>query len=88
LEAVDLKQAIDIDPCLFIFDKATCLVCVNDTLLCAKNDEDTDEVICQLSKEHNMALEVEDDVVGFLGAEIKKDHETGVVTMKQKGLKP
>jgi hypothetical protein len=34
-----------------------------------------------------MALEVEDDVAGFLGVEIKKDCETGQVTLKQKGLK-
>jgi hypothetical protein len=56
-------------------------------LLYAKNHEDIDEVIRQLSEEQNMALEVEDDGVGFLGVEIKKDDETGVVTLKQKGLK-
>jgi hypothetical protein len=56
-------------------------------LLHAKYHEDIDEVICQLSEELDMALEVEDDVAGFLGVEIKKDRETGVVMLKQKGLK-
>ena len=34
-----------------------------------------------------MALEVEDDVAGFLGVDIKKDRATGCVTLKQDGLK-
>ena len=87
LEAIGFKQAIDVDACLFISDKVICLVYVDDTLLYAKKQEDIDEVIRQLSEERNMALEVEDDVAGFLGVEIKKDRETGVVTLKQKGLK-
>ena len=87
LEATGFKQAIGVDPCLFISDKVICLVCVDDTLLCAKNHGDTDEVIRQLTEERNMALEVEDDVAGFLGVKIKKNRETGEVTLKQKELK-
>ena len=34
-----------------------------------------------------MALEVEDDVAGFLGVDIKKDPNAGYVTLKQVGLK-
>ena len=84
LEAIGFKQAIDVDPCLFISDKVICLVCIDDTLLYAKNHDDVDKVIQQLTEERNMALEVEDDVAGFLGVEIKKNRETGEV---QKGLK-
>ena len=34
-----------------------------------------------------MALEVEDDVAGFLGVDIKKDPQTGCIRLKQEGLK-
>ena len=64
-----------------------CLVYVDDTLLYAKNEEDIDEVIRQLQDERKMALEVEDDVAGFLGVDIKKDPETGYIKLKQVGLK-
>ena len=68
--------------------KVMCLVvCGDDTLLHAKNAEDIDEVICKLTKECDMALEVEDDAAGFLGVEIKKTQATGCVTLKQDGLK-
>ena len=87
LEAIGFRQAIDVDPCLFISKKVTCLVYVDDTLLYAKNDEDIDEVIYKLTEERDMALEVEDDVAGFLGVDIKKDRATGCVTLKQDGLK-
>jgi hypothetical protein len=33
-----------------------------------------------------MALEVEDDVAGFLGVKIKKNLETGKVTLSRKDL--
>ena len=32
LEATGFKQAVDVDPCLFISDKVICLVYVDDTL--------------------------------------------------------
>ena len=34
-----------------------------------------------------MALEIEDDVAGFLGVDIKKNTATGEITLKQVGLK-
>jgi hypothetical protein len=82
LEAIGFEQAIDVDACLFISEKVICLVYVDDTLLYAKNHEDIDEVIRQLTEERNMALEVEDDVAGFLGVDIKKDAETGYITLR------
>lgn len=87
LEAIGFQQAIDVDPCLFISDKVICLVYVDDTLLYAKNDADIDEVVRQLQDERQMALEIEDDVAGFLGVDIKKDSDTGCVILKQDGLK-
>ena len=87
LEAIGFRQAIEVDPCLFISEKVICLVYVDDTLLYAKDPKDIDEVIERLSKERKMALEIEDDVAGFLGVDIKKDPETSVITLKQVGLK-
>ena len=92
LEAIGFEQAIDVDPCLFISDKVICLVYVDDTLLHAKDSKDIDDVIEKLTKPKSdggreMALEVEDDVAGFLGVDIKKDPVTGVIRLKQEGLK-
>ena len=41
LEAVGFSQASEIDSCLFISDKVVCLIYVDDTLLFARNQEDT-----------------------------------------------
>ena len=76
LEAIGFKQATDVDPCLFISKKVICLLYVDDTLLYAKDEKDIDEVIRQLTKERKMALEVEDDVAGFLGVDIKRNPDT------------
>ena len=87
LEAIGFRQAIEVDACLFISKKVICLTYVDDTLLYAKNDEDIDEVLRQLKEDRQMDLEVEDDVAGFLGVDIKKDPTTGNITLKQIGLK-
>jgi hypothetical protein len=62
-------------------------VYVDDTLLYAKDPKDIDEVIRQLREDRKMDLEEEDDVAGFLGVDIKKDEKTGVIRLKQVGLK-
>ena len=87
LEAIGFRQATNVDPCLFISDKVICVCYVDDTCLYAAKSEDIDEVIRQLTEERRMALEVEDDVAGFLGVEIKKNQDTGQITLKQVGLK-
>ena len=87
LEAIGFAQARDVDPCLFISEKVICLVYVDDTLLYAKNQEDIDEVISLLKNERQMELEKEDDAAGFLGVDIRRNPETGCVTLKQDGLK-
>jgi hypothetical protein len=86
LQACGFEQKLDVDPCLFISDKVICLVYVDDTLLYAKSMDDIDEVIRKLTQDHQMTLEVEDDVAGFLGVHIEKDPQTGNIILTQKGL--
>ena len=86
MEACGLSQVTEIDPCLFISDKVICLVYVDDTLLFARDQKDIDEMIRRLQEDQGMALEVEDDVAGFLGVHMKKDPETGEITLTQQGL--
>ncbi len=86
LEAIGFQQATEIDPCLFISDKVICLVYVDDTLLFSRNMADIDDVIRRLKDDCEMKLEVEDDVAGFLGVDIRRDTETGRITLTQKGL--
>lgn len=87
LEAIGFRQAIEVDACLFISEKVICLTYVDDTLLYAEKDEYIDEVLRRLQEERQMSLEVEDDVAGFLGVDIKKDPTTGNIILKQIGLK-
>jgi hypothetical protein len=87
LEAVGLVQQLEVDPCLFISDKVICLVYVDDTLLFAKDMKDIDEVLAKLqAPPHNMLLEEEDDVAGFLGVHIQRDNKKGEVSLTQVGL--
>jgi hypothetical protein len=85
LEAVGFESATDVDPCLFISDKVICLVFVDDTLLYSPKAEYIDEVLQQL-KDHDMDLEVEDDVAGFLGVHIDRNEAKGEITLTQTGL--
>ena len=87
LEDVGFEQMIEVDPCLFVSEKVICLVYVDDMLLFAKDEKDIDDVIYKLRKEQHMAIEEEDDVAGFLGVDIKKNTDTGEITLKQVGLK-
>ena len=79
LEAVGFTQASEIDPCLFISDKVICLVYVDDTLLWARDQKDIDEILYKLVNNQKMAIEVEDDVAGFLGVLIKPHTSDGAV---------
>jgi hypothetical protein len=63
-----------------------CLVYVDDTLLFARDMADIDEVLRKLVDEQGMALEVEDDVAGFLGVHIHRDEKNNTITLTQKGL--
>ena len=83
LEAIGFKQAINVDPCLFISDKVICLVYVDDCLFFAKDQADIDLAIERL-KGH-FKLEVEDEVGGFLGVHIERNDKNQVI-LTQKGL--
>ena len=85
LESIGFQTATDIDSCLFISDKVICLCYVDDTLLFSPKQEWIDEVIEQL-KQTDLTVEIEDDVAGFLGVQIKRDDEAGTVTLTQTGL--
>ena len=86
LERVGFEQATEIDPCLFISEHVICLVYVDDTLLFARDMKHIDDILRRLVDDEKMALEVEDDVAGFLGVHIDKNNATGEITLTQTGL--
>ena len=86
LERVGFEQATEIDPCLFISEHVICLVYVDDTLLFARDMKHIDDILEKLVNEQKMALEVEDDVAGFLGVHIDRNAATGEITLTQTGL--
>jgi Reverse transcriptase (RNA-dependent DNA polymerase) len=85
LESVGFHAATDVDSCLFISDKVICLCYVDDTLLFSPKQEWIDEVIDKL-RQTDLSIEIEDDVAGFLGVQIKRDDNAGTVTLTQTGL--
>jgi hypothetical protein len=86
LESIGFVAATNIDSCLFISDKVICLCYVDDTLLFSPKQEWIDEVIDKLKNTADLSVEIEDDVAGFLGVQIKRDDEKGTVTLTQTGL--
>jgi hypothetical protein len=76
LEKIWFVSAMDIDPCLFIFDKVICLVYVDDTLFYSPKPEYIDEVIQKL-RDENVDLEEEEDIASFLGVHIKRNESNG-----------
>jgi Reverse transcriptase (RNA-dependent DNA polymerase) len=85
LESIGFQASTDIDSCLFISDKVICLCYVDDTLLFAREQESIDEVIEQL-RQTDLTIEIEDDLAGFLGVQIKRNDADGTVTLTQTGL--
>lgn len=85
LEAIGFRSEESLDSCLFISDKVICLVYVDDTLFYSPNMQYIDEVIEQL-RQQEMDLEVEGEVLGFLGVHINNNTETGTITLTQSGL--
>jgi hypothetical protein len=86
LERAGLEQQTDVDPCLFMSDKVVCLLYVDDQLLYSDDMEEINKVLKYLREVENITLEEESDVAGFLGVDIKRDDENGVITMTQTGL--
>jgi hypothetical protein len=86
LELVGFESIHDVDPCLFVSDKVICLVYVDDTLFFSPKQEFIDDVIRRLQHEHNLDLEVEQDVAGFLGIHLDRDPTSGHIKLTQIGL--
>ncbi|CAB9510065.1 expressed unknown protein [Seminavis robusta] len=86
LQAVgSIPATTEVDPCLLISDKVTCLVHVDDKLFYARNPQDIQDVLEELSK-RNIVLEEEESVTGFLGVDIYKETHQGEICLTQKGL--
>ena len=60
------KPATDVDPCLFISEKVTCLTHVDDCIMVARDPADINFVMDKL-RARKMDFEEEEDVAGFLG---------------------
>ena len=86
LESIGFVAATDVDSCLFISDRVIILCYVDDTLLFSPKQEWIDEVLHKLRNTADLSVEVEDDVAGFLGVQIKRDDQEGTVTLTQTGL--
>ena len=84
MEICGMKQS-QLDPCLFIGTKVTCIQYVDDLLFWARDENDIHELAMNL-REVGVDLEQEDDAAGFLGVLLEKDPDTGLLEMKQTGL--
>jgi hypothetical protein len=84
LESIGFVQQVEVDACLFISPKVILLLFVDDNLLFARNMQDIDDVLKQLTDSKKIKLEVEDDVAGFLGVLINR--KKGHIELTQTGL--
>ena len=73
------------DPCIFIVEKFICIVYVADLIFWAKGKSDMRDLIIKL---HDLGVDLEQEEysVGFLGVDLERDEETGLIKMKQPGL--
>lgn len=84
MEACGMSQS-NFDPCMFVGDRVIAISWVDDILFWAKNEEDINELAMKL-RELGLLLEQEEDAAGFLGVNLERDEETGLLEMKQTGL--
>ena len=59
------------DPCLFLGEKVTCIVYVDDLIFWARNEDNIHNLEINL-RELGVNLDQEDDAVGFLGVTLGK----------------
>ncbi|KAL3782482.1 hypothetical protein ACHAWO_005229 [Cyclotella atomus] len=85
-ETLGLRQS-DHDPCLFVGEKVTAIVYVDDILFFARDDSDIDNVISALQKNH-VQIRREGTAEGFLGVALEHTTNNGVTQIKltQAGL--
>ena len=75
------------DPCVFIGKKVMAIIYVDNILFWEVNVNDIHDVVMELRKQ-GVNLEQEDDAAGFLGITSGRDQTTGLMEMKQVGLRP
>jgi len=75
----------NLDPCLFISDRVICICYVDDLIFWAKDENDIHDLAIKL-REKGVDLEQEEDAAGFLGVNLERDEDTGLLEMKQVGL--
>ena len=63
IEESGLKQS-EFDPCIFIVDKGTCVMYVDDLIFWAKEEDDIHDLAMKL-RELGVDLEQYDDATGF-----------------------
>jgi hypothetical protein len=62
------------------------LIYVDDTLFFLPKKVYINQVIQKLKVDHQMDLEIESNVSGFLGVHVERDRTTGSITLTQHGL--
>ncbi len=74
-----------LDPCLFVGEKVICISYVNDLIFWARDERDIHHIAMKL-REVGVDLEQETDAAEFLGIQMERDPDTGLLEMKQEGL--
>ena len=70
LEQSGLRQS-KFNPCLFVSDKVTCIVYIDDLIFWARKKDDIHNLVIYL-KELGVDLYQEDDTAGFLGVTLDR----------------
>jgi len=78
-------QQTKFDPCLFVGGKVMCICYVDDLIFWSLENDDIDELANKLIAV-GVDLEEEDNAAGFLGVQMERDTETGLLELKQTDL--
>ncbi len=74
-----------LDPCLFVGEKVICISYVDDLIFWACNEKDIYHIAMKL-REVGVDLEQKTGAAGFLGIQMERDPDTGLLEMKQEIL--
>jgi hypothetical protein len=74
-----------LDLCLFVGEKVICISYVNDLIFWARDERDIHHIAMKL-REVGVDLEQETAAAGFLGIQMERDPDTGLLKMKQDRL--
>ncbi len=78
-------QQTNFDPCLFVGESVMCICYVDDLIFWALDDSKID-ILANNLIEVGVDLEEEDDAAGFLGNQMQRDSQTGLLELTQTGL--